>query len=128
MYGIAGTPPSSHASVNVPPLSRRLLRFLDSCLMQSSAFVTVASLILGLAEILFTVTMAKRDRMIYRCLGSKVKGTTDVLALMKKHKLLRVRNAHMETVLEVWTARIPRHPLLPVIYSSSPAAPSHPHA
>jgi hypothetical protein len=71
-------------------------------LMTSSSFVLAASIILGVAEFVFIATLARRDRMIYHsCLSSCIPKSFDVLVAMRKHKLMRVRCAHMETVLEV---------------------------
>jgi hypothetical protein len=78
----------------------------DSGIMESSSYVTGASLILGAAEFGFIASLASRDRMLYRCVGGCLSDKeADVLTLMKEKKLLRVRNAHMETVLEVHLRR-----------------------
>jgi hypothetical protein len=72
--------------------------------MDSLGYVTAASIILGVAEFVFIASLASRDRFIYRMIGGAAlpkSATADVLSAMKKQKLLRVRNAHMETVLEV---------------------------
>jgi hypothetical protein len=66
--------------------------------------VLLASIFLGLSEVLYVTTMGVRDRFLYRtCCGSCAsnidgEATFDPFAAMKAKSLLRARNAHLETV------------------------------
>jgi len=68
-------------------------------------YVTIASIVLSVIEIVFVVTVGARDRFLYRCcFGSKAGALgDDPLAPLKHHrnKKLRIQLANLETTLEL---------------------------
>jgi hypothetical protein len=99
--------PHAHEStlpvlVSIIVASKKMIGRFVITLMQSPTYVLLASIILAFAEFAFISTLVVRDKFMYKCcFKNRNRSQFDVLAAMKKHKLLRVRNAHMETVLEV---------------------------
>jgi hypothetical protein len=84
-------------------------------MISSSGLVTAASIMLGAAEVTGALTLGVRDKFIYsscnRCGDRNTRG--DPLVSIKAKKLMRARNAHMETQLEVLLAtRSSRAPAL----------------
>lgn len=104
---IARTIPYGHESTLSCPcalvmaIKKMIGRFIIN-LIKDPMMVLAASIILGVFEILSVTTLAVRDRAMYNmcCRGAAAQGH-DPLAAMKKARLLRVRNAHTETVLEM---------------------------
>jgi hypothetical protein len=89
-------------------------------MIRSPALVTVASIILGLAEVSFALTMSVRDKAIYRFTCARPNADADPLAAIKAKKLMRARNAHMETQLEVRSSiHLPPLPAIHHAYSST---------
>lgn len=99
--------PHAHEStlpvlVSIIVASKKMIGRFVITLMQSPTYVLLASIILAFAEFAFISTLVVRDKFMYKCcFKNRNRSQFDVLAAMKKHKLLRVRNAHMETVLEM---------------------------
>jgi len=83
----------------VMAMKKMLGRFVIG-IMQSSGLVLAASILLGVFEFLQITSLAARDKCIYKYLCAGSVGD-DPFAAMKKARLLRARNAHMETVLEI---------------------------
>lgn len=69
-------------------------------MIKSQSIIVLSSVLLGIAEISFMCSLGARDRFLYRHLGKRAQGG-DPLTAMKKNRLMRSRNAHMETILEI---------------------------
>jgi len=70
-------------------------------LISDPSLILASSVILGTWEVLACASLSVRDRMFYwQCCGGCLPDDFDPYAAMKKVRLLRVRAAHMETVLE----------------------------
>jgi len=84
----------------VMSMKKMLGRFVIG-LIEDPTLVLWASILLGIAEFLQITSLAVRDKMVYKYCCSGMASTGDPFAAMKKARLLRARNAHMETVLEI---------------------------
>jgi len=104
---IVRTSPHCHESTlpnvcaGVMAYKKMLGRFVIGCI-SSGGLQVFASVILGIAEIVFSLTLVQRDKFFYKCcIGTFMPQEGDLLAAMKKRYLLRSRNQHTETVLEL---------------------------
>lgn len=71
-------------------------------MISSNGLVTAASMVLGVAEVTFALTLGVRDKFVYtRCSSCNTDKSKDPLAAIKAKSLMRARNAHMETQLEI---------------------------
>jgi hypothetical protein len=69
--------------------------------ISSEVWITIASLTLAVFEVCAVMSVARRDRFVYKCMCSG--RDADPLATMKhaKNKKLRIQLAHLETTLEI---------------------------